>query len=1011
MAISHRDPLAAVAAIYDERFEVGEVRRAKLAKKDSRKLKLLVSDRFLGLQGLRSYWRPLPSLAVVFQGAQVGASVGPRSSKCTEGTADAIMSPRSTAPHPVLSRQDPWILSSAKRLIFLAILPETTLVVGRKVIMALLLGIFLAGPLEALEIKELRCEYLANPCGIDVLRPRLGWMLDSDKRGDRQTAYQVVVTTRQGELWNSGKIESEQSIQVEYGGKPLSSRQVCQWKVRVWDQDGIPSAWSKSATWTVGLLKPDDWQAKWIGSPSSDLRAPAPLLRKTFIVGKPVRRAMVYVTGLGFYELHLNGAKVGDREMDPGLTRYDRRVLYATFDVTSQIHDGANTIGMMLGNGWYNYTVPAGWNFDKAAWRAQPKAILQLELELADGTVQTVFTDESWQTTASPVTYNALLTGETYDARREISGWDHGMTVAGTWVGAKVLVSPGGVLSAQMAPPVRLTQTLKAIKLTQPMPGVFVYDFGQNLAGVVELTVRGPAGTTVEMKYGEVLNADGTLNQDKIKIHTHQEGFQTDRYTLKGGGTEIWRPRFTYHGFQYVQVSGLPDQPELQNLRALAMNAAFDTAGQFECSNALLNQIQHNTLWSARANFYSFPTDCPQREKNGWTGDAHLAAETCLYNYDTAANYTKWLQDFQDEQQSNGILPAIIPTAGWGYKWGNGPAWDSAYLLIAWDLYLYKGDKHILAQHYENFKRYVDYVRVQARDQIADFGLGDWCPAKTKTPEAITSTGYFYRDAVIVAKIADLLKREDDVVKYTAIAAGIQQAFNREFAELQTQTALGCAVYQGLAGPERRTALVAQLVGNVESQGNHLDCGILGTKYLLHALSDNGRADVAYKVATQTTPPSWGYWIRQGATTLWEQWEDGPHKDFSRNHIMFGDVSAWFYETLAGIRPDPAQPGFKHIVIQPHPVGDLTWVKAYHDSGYGRIVSEWQREDGKLTMNITIPANTTATVYVPTKNVAMVMEGAQTAAKATAVRFLRVEDGSAVYEVASGAYRFTQINK
>ena len=877
----------------------------------------------------------------------------------------------------------------------------------KQIICIALLSACCAGTALALEVENLRCEYLAKPNGIDVLQPRLSWLLDSDRRGEKQTAYQVIVTCPLGVLWDSGKVASDQSIQVEYAGKPLSSRQACEWKVRVWDKDGKPSAWSKPATWTMGLLKPEDWQAKWIGSPSAELVAPAPLLRKTFTVTQPVKRATVYVTGLGFYELHLNGGKVGDHEMDPGFTRYDRRVLYATHDVTPQIHRGANTIGMMLGNGWYNYSVPTGWDYEKAVWRAQPKMILQLELELADGSVQTIVSDEGWQTTSGPVMFNALLNGEFYDARREISGWDRGDAGNGNWVAAKVVAPPIGIFSAQMAPPVKVTQTVKPVKLTQPKLGVFIYDLGQNLAGVAELTLQGPAGTEVELKYGEKLNPDGTLNQDELKMYAKTGDFQTDRYTLKGQGTEVWRPRFVYHGFQYVQVTGFPGTPTLKNLRALAMNAAFETAGQFECSNELLNQIQHNTLWSARANFYSFPTDCPQREKNGWTGDAHLAAEACLYNFDMAANYTKWLEDIQDEQQTNGVLPCIIPTGGTGYVWGNGPAWDSAYLLIPWDLYLYRGDRRILGEHYENFKSYVDYVSRRATNHIANFGLGDWCSAKTTTPERITSTGYFYRDASIVADIAGMLGKKDDAVKYAALAADIKQAFNRNFPELKSQTALGCALYQGLAEPANCPALVQQLAANVESKSNHLDCGNLGAKYLLHALSDNGRAEVAYEVATQTTMPSWGYWIKIGATTLLEHWNDHEKQGLSRNHIMFGDISAWFYESLAGIRPDAAAPGFKHIILKPAVVGDLKWVKAHYDSPYGRIGSEWKYERGTFTWKVSVPPNSTATVYVPTSNAGSVKEGGHPLAKVRDAKFLRMENGCAVLELESGNYVFS----
>ena len=757
----------------------------------------------------------------------------------------------------------------------------------------------------------------------------------------------------------------------------------------------------------MGLLQPRDWQAKWIGSPSARLVGPAPLFRRTFSVTRSVKRVTVYATGLGFYELHLNGSKVGDHEMDPGFTRYDLRVLYATHDVTPQIHRGSNTVAMALGNGWYNYSVPSGWDYDKAAWRAQPKMILQLELEFDDGTTQSVLSDESWEVTDGPVEFNALLNGEIYDARRELSGWDRSEAGNGDWSAAKAVAPPAGILSAQMATPVRVTQVLPAVTLSEPKPGVFVYDFAQNLAGVAELTLHGPAGAMVVLRYGEKLNPDGTLNQYELKMFATTGDFQTDRYTLSGQGTEVWRPRFVYHGFQYVQVTGFPGTPTLMNLRALAMSAAVEDAGHFECSNSLLNQIQHNALWSAHANFYSFPTDCPQREKNGWTGDAHLAAEAYLYNFDMAANYTKWLQDIKDEQQANGVLPAIIPTSGWGYAWGNGPAWDSAYLLIPWDLYLFRGDRRILSEHYDNFKRYVDYVSSRAPEHIANFGLGDWCPWKTRTPEKITSTGYFYRDARIVADIAGLLGKQEDAAKYTVLADGIRNSFNREFPELKTQTALGCSLYQGLVEPDNRARFVEQLVASVEAQDGHLDCGNLGAKYLLHALSDNGRPDVAYRVATQTTMPGWGFWIKAGATTLFEHWDDKEKEGLSRNHVMFADISAWFYGNLAGIQPDPTGPGFKHFILIPAVVGDLHWVKAHYVSPYGLIVSDWEDGPGTFNWEIVVPPNSTATVHLPTSNLIAVKEGGLPLAMVRGLQYLRRENGGLVLEVESGDYRFT----
>ena len=434
-----------------------------------------------------------------------------------------------------------------------------------------------------------------------------------------------------------------------------------------------------------------------------------------------------------------------------------------------------------------------------------------------------------------------------------------------------------------------------------------------------------------------------------------------------------------------------------------------DPAGSFECSNELLNKIQQATLWSYRSNFVGIPTDCPHREKNGWTGDAHLAAEQAMYNFDNVAGYEKWMNDLKDEQRESGELPGIVPTSGWGYEWGNGPAWDSAYVLIPWYLYRYYGDARVLADHYDRMKRYVDYLTRRSKDHIVNIGLGDWVPAKTETPVPVTSTGYYYVDAVIVSRTARLLGHEDDAKKYARLAEAIRTAFNKTFCPKpgvvanSSQTALSCALYQGLARPDHKEPILAALVADVDRKAGHLDTGILGAKYLLHALTDNGRTDVAYRIATQTTKPSYGDWIARGATTLWEDWGDGS----SRNHIMFGDISAWFYQTLAGLNLDPEVPAFKRFIVRPRPVGDLRWVRAKHESPYGLIAVSWKRNDAAFSLEVTVPPSTTAVVYVPAKSADTVREGGQPAAQAPGVKFLRHDDGAAVFEVGSGTYAFS----
>jgi len=890
-------------------------------------------------------------------------------------------------------------------------------------VLALLQGAGIAAADQTPTLTNLRCEYLVKPRGIDVPQPRLSWVMESATRGQKQTAYRILVASAmdnlakdKGDLWDSGKVASDESVQIEYAGKPLASGTKAFWKVRVWDCNGRESSWSEPASWTMGLLKPEDWTGRWIGSPTAAEFAtknkkeePAPMFRKAFRVDKPVRRATVYICGLGYYELRLNGKKVGDHVLDPAFTRYDRRALYVTYDVTKQLMLGANALGVILGDGWFNYTVDAAWYFDEAAWRARPRMILQLAVEFADGTTQTIVSDETWKFATSPIISNALLNGETYDARLEMPRWDTAGYKDKTWIAAQVVEAPKGILSAQMARPIRATQKLKTVALTQPKPGVFVFDIGQNIAGVAQLNVRGPAGTTVTLLYGESLNADGTVDQKKIKEHTYDGEFQVDRYILKGAGDEVWQPRFVYSGFRYVQVTGFPGKPTPASLSALAVHTDLESTGSFECSNELLNDIQRCTRWSYVNNFHGHPTDCPHREKNGWTGDAHLAAEAGLYNFEPSASYTKWMSDFHDEQRSSGELPGIVPTGGWGYKWGNGPAWDSAYVLIPWYLYEYRGDRRILAEHYDRLKLYVDYLTSRAANGIVNIGLGDWCPAKTKTPVNITSTGYYYADAMIVSKIAAVLGKKDDAARYAALADGIRKAFNRAFFDPQTkqygggsQTALSCALYQGLVEPQNVAGVVSNLVANVAAHEGHLDCGILGTKYLLHALTDNGRADVAYTVASQTTAPSWGNWIKRGATTLWEDWEGKS----SLNHIMFGDVSAWFYEALAGICSDPSAPGFKKIIIHPAAVGDLKWVRASHDSMHGRIASDWKREGERFVLDVTIPANTTAMVFIPAKSAASITEDGQPLDKAACVKILRSEGGCTVVEVGSGGYHF-----
>ncbi|MHB8899126.1 MAG: glycoside hydrolase family 78 protein [Thermoguttaceae bacterium] len=1041
---------------------------------------------------------------------------------------------------------------------------------------------------------SLRCEYLENPLGIDQPQPRLSWQIVDPRRGAHQTAWQILVASSQaelaadrGDLWDSGPVESDQSIHVVYQGKPLRSHQACWWKVRIWDHDGKPTGWSQPANWSMGILQPAQWQAKWLeytmpfhrtvepGSAAEQLKladaswiwtaegdaavsvpkgkrffrrtielpgklrprwaylvlaaddnfrlwlngakvsenmpednawhrayeveltekltpgrnvlavdadnlvagpaglamklvveladgqrlswvtdeawkatatpaaggaffapdlddsawkpaavvgkvgidpwkipqtganlgwvqeAPSPVFRKTFSVAGPVRRATAYVCGLGYHELRLNGSKVGDHVLDPAFTRYDRRALYVTHDLTSQIRQGQNALGVMLGNGWYNMHTRATWNFDQAPWRARPTLLFHLRIELEDGSVQTVTSDGSWQATTGPVVLDSIRAGEVYDARREMPGWDTAPFDARAWDRPQIGSGPAGVLSAQMMPPIRVTGTVEPVAVSEPQPGIYVFDMGRHFSGWAQLRLRGRPGTQVTLRYSERLDPAGMIERSEISKFVFEGPFQVNTYVLNGQGLETWEPRFTYNGFRYVEVTGLDQKPAPDLLLGKVVHTDFARPGRFECSNPLFNRLVDLTDWSYRSNYHGYPTDCPQREKNGWTGDAHLAAEQAMYRFENTASYLKWIQDIHDEQRDSGEICAIVPTSGWGYAWGNGPAWDSAFLLIPWYVYTYRGDLKILADHYDRMRLYVDYLAGKAENGIVTIGLGDWVPADTVTPNTITSTAYYYVDATIVAQAAGLLGKADDARKYTALADQIRKAFNREFYKGDglylngSQTALSCALYQGLVDDSQREAVVTRLAEQVAARNDHLDVGILGAKYLFHALSQNGHHELACRILNQKTPPSYGDWVEKGATTLWEDWQGIS----SLNHIMFGDVVAWFYQQLAGINADPDRPGFKHVIIRPRPAAGLDHVTASTESMYGTIRSAWKKgPGGSFTLDVTLPPNTTGTVYVPAASQAHV--------KADGARFHRIEAGSAVYEIQSGSYRF-----
>jgi alpha-L-rhamnosidase len=827
------------------------------------------------------------------------------------------------------------------------------------------------------------------------------------RAGDNVLAV-VAVNQNNGNLPTPGGLAARLVLEAA-DGQTTEVRSDATWKVADKQQPGWRTATFDDSAWpaakVLGKVGGQPWGGRFEYPQSTSVR-PSPLLRKVFTVARPVRAAQVSVCGLGYHELHLDGAKVGDSVLEPAITQYDKRALYVTHDLTDRLTPGRHAFGVQLANGVYNQWVSDAWSFHRAPWLAPPALLLQLDLEYADGGREQVVSDETWRLATGPVTFDLLRVGVSYDARLERPGWATATYDDREWQPAQLVPGPKGVLAAQRSEPVKVMRTLPAKSVKEVKPGVLVYDLDQNMTGWARLTISGPAGTTVKLRYGERLRGDGTVDQANIASLVHNPQFQTDQYTLRGAGEEVFEPRFAFHGFQWVELTGLPAGAPPPKVEGRVVHTAFAPAGGFECSHDLLNRIERNSLWSFVGNFVGYPTDCPHREKNGWTGDAQLAAEMGLLHYRVEAAYTRWLDDLRDAQRPDGKLPCIVPTGGWGYNTLDGPAWESAYPLIAWWLYEYRGDRRILETHYEGMRRLVDFYARLAKDGICRYGLGDWCPAKTKTPAELTSTGYLYADALVVARAAALLGKADDATKYHQLAASVREAFNRTWYKPGTyangsQTALSCALYHGLVEPANRAGVLATLVDSVTKAGDHLDVGILGSKYLLRALCDGGRADVAWRIVTQRTHPSWGRWLEQGATTLWEDWHGGS----SRNHIMFGDISAWFIEYLAGIRPDPEAPGFQRFIVRPAPVAGLDWARATHDSPYGTIVSAWKRAGQRFDLELTVPANSSATVWLPAKDEQTAREGQAADLRGPGVKLLRMQDGCAVLAVEAGTYR------
>ncbi|RFS14402.1 alpha-L-rhamnosidase [Emticicia sp. C21] len=834
--------------------------------------------------------------------------------------------------------------------------------------------------LPPIQSDDLKCEYLKNPLGIDNPSPRLTWVITDNRKGARQTAFQVLVDIDSmkvvqeiGGEWNTGKVVAGNNL-VVYKGKALKPFTKYYWKVVVWDKDGIKALPAPVSSFEMGMMHMQNWKGAWI-SDSRDVKTkPAPYFRKSFSTEKTIKSARAYIAAAGLYELYINGQKIGNHRLDPMYTRFDRRTLYITYDVTANLQSGKNAIGVLLGNGWYNHQSTAVWYFHEAPWRNRPTFCLDLRITYEDGTEEVISSGKGWKTELSPIIFNSIYTAEHQDARLAKEGWNTPAYDDNAWKDIIFRTSPSQNIVAQAMVPVRNMEEIPAKSLKKLNDTTYLFDLGRNISGVSQLKVKGVAGAIVRLKHAERLNPDGSADMSNIDIHyrptDNQDPFQVDIYTLNGKGEETFMPHFNYKGFQYVELTcQQPLELTKESLTGYFMHSDVTPVGQVTTSNPTINQIWLATNNAYLSNLFGYPTDCPQREKNGWTGDAHIASETGLYNFDGITVYEKWLADHRDEQQANGILPSIIPTGGWGYEWGNGPDWTSTIAIIPWNVYLFYGDTKILTDNYDNMKHYVDYIQTIAPKHLTTWGLGDWVPVKSKTPVEFTSSIYYFVDASIVAKTAKLLGKTADAEYYAGLALKIRNAINEKYLDKEkgiygsgVQTELSVPLQWGVVPDDMRAKVAAALAERVKADNNHIDVGLLGTKAILNALSENGYADLAYTMASQETFPSWGWWIKNGATTLYENWPIDAKSDISMNHIMFGEIGAWIYKALGGIKPDEKLPGFKNVLLEPHFVKDLQSFEAKHDSPHGTIVSAWKRTDNTITYNFTTPANTTATL-------------------------------------------------
>jgi alpha-L-rhamnosidase len=880
-------------------------------------------------------------------------------------------------------------------------------------------------------VQNLLCENMVNPIGLGILNPRFSWQLVSDKRNIVQTAYEVIVSITAGKnekkpVWNSGKIVSQQSVYIPYSGSALQSNHTYSWTVRVWDNAGKTSSWSEPAFWQTGFLQVSDWKAKWIEStdPADSITAPALLFRKQFNATRKTQSATAYITTHGMYEATLNGSRVGNYYLTPGWTSYNKRLQYQTYDVTSLLKQGENAIGVTLGSGWYR--TPLAWDNNKNLYGNKVALLFQLEITYTDGSSETIISDESWKSTDGAIRSSEIYNGEYADANYEKEGWAATSYNDNEWTPVIVKEHPKNILVATYNQPVKKHEIFKPVNIFKTPKGEQVIDFGQNLVGWEQIKVTGKKGDKIIISHAEVLDKRGNFYTDNLRAAR-----ATNTYVLKGGKEEFFEPHFTFQGFRYIKIEGYPGEIKPENFSAVALYSDMKQTGNFSCSNALLNQLQHNIQWGQKGNFLDVPTDCPQRdERLGWTGDAQAFSRTATFNMSVHNFFSKWLKDVAADQDSAGKVPFVIPNV-LGPNAGGSAGWADVATIIPWNIYLAYGDKKVLEDQYQSMKAWVGFMQKNSTDYLWNkgFHFGDWLfyhpdddndGRAAVTDKYLIAQCFFAHSTQLLINAASVLGNTKDVSDYSNLLQQIKSAFLKEYVTANgrlvsgTQTAYVLALNFDMLPENLQAQAAERLVNNIKNYDDHLTTGFLGTPYICHVLTRFGYDTTAYKLLLQDTYPSWLYPVKMGATTIWERWDgQKPDSTFenpgmnSFNHYAYGAIGDWMYRVITGIDTYEEKPGYKQIIIKPHPGGNLTYANADLETYYGKVSSHWKKQDRQFQLDIEIPANTTAKIYIPAANKEVIKESGQPIASVKELKLIGIEGGYTLIEAGSGSYHFT----